>query len=215
MVPTIPSPLITSPTLNGRSQMIITPAAIFDSVPCSASAIASPAAPRTARIEAVCTPNCPSTTTKVTTSIVYLVSSEMIGAIVLSMPRERGKRARTCRGRKPEKYQPAARTNSAVATLNALLTTHSVERVMKLAYSNEAASGRDAGRLFDHSNGPEFTAKARRWHPKCQSARSVLPRTLIVARSDERGLGRLRTDRDLPLPTLLVAGLGRFRRLIE
>ena len=45
------------PTLNGLKNKSITPAATFDNVPCKASPIANPAAPKTAIIEVVFTPN--------------------------------------------------------------------------------------------------------------------------------------------------------------
>ena len=52
-----------SPSLMGRKMIIITPAATFDRVPCSARPMARPAAPMTATIEVVWMPNVLSTTT--------------------------------------------------------------------------------------------------------------------------------------------------------
>ena len=52
-----------SPTLNGLSANSMMPAAMFCRVPCKASPRARPMAPIAAMIEAVCTPNWPSTMT--------------------------------------------------------------------------------------------------------------------------------------------------------
>ena len=70
-----------SPVVNGLNNNNITPAATFDNVPCKAKPIAKPAAPRTAIIEVVCTPNCPKTAIKVIIIIPYLIMFPIIGTI--------------------------------------------------------------------------------------------------------------------------------------
>ena len=56
-VPEISEASIQLPTLNGLRNRSITPAATLDKVPCNAKPIANPAAPNTAIIEVVFTPN--------------------------------------------------------------------------------------------------------------------------------------------------------------
>ena len=57
-----------SPTRNGRSTSSMMPAAMLDSVPCSARPMARPAAPSAAMMDVVFTPNCASTVTMTSTS---------------------------------------------------------------------------------------------------------------------------------------------------
>ena len=57
IVPEISVVSTQSPLLKGLNNKSITPAATFDSVPCKARPIAKPAAPKTAIIEVVWTPN--------------------------------------------------------------------------------------------------------------------------------------------------------------
>ncbi len=56
-VPIMPLMITKSPTLIGRKKISITPAATFDSVPCSARPMARPAAPMIATTLVVRTPN--------------------------------------------------------------------------------------------------------------------------------------------------------------
>ena len=74
-----------SPTLKGRRNSSISPAATFDNVPCSARPMARPAAPRTAIIDVVSTPKLPSVTTTVSVRMAYLTSAARMGASVRSM----------------------------------------------------------------------------------------------------------------------------------
>jgi len=61
IVPAIEPTSTDSPMRKGRSASSMMPAAMFCSVPCSARPMARPMAPIAAMIEAVCTPNWPST----------------------------------------------------------------------------------------------------------------------------------------------------------
>ena len=63
---TVPA-VMYSPTRKGRWMRIITPAATFDSVPCSARPTASARPPSAAMMLVVCTPNWVSTVTATTT----------------------------------------------------------------------------------------------------------------------------------------------------
>ena len=70
-----------SPVVKGLNNNNITPAATLDKVPCNAKPIAKPAAPRTAIIEVVWTPNCPRTAIRVMIIIPYLIMFPKIGTI--------------------------------------------------------------------------------------------------------------------------------------
>ena len=70
------------PTLKGLKNNNITPAATLDKVPCKANPIARPAAPKTAIIEVVLTPNWAKTATIVTTSKAYLMTEPATGGKV-------------------------------------------------------------------------------------------------------------------------------------
>ena len=70
-----------SPVVKGLNNNNITPAATLDNVPCNARPIAKPAAPKTAMIEVVCTPNCPNTAIKVIIIMPYLIILPIMGTI--------------------------------------------------------------------------------------------------------------------------------------
>ncbi|MNY34569.1 hypothetical protein D3C86_1689190 [compost metagenome] len=122
-VPATPWASMYWPTRNGRSSTSMIPAAIFWSVPCSARPMARPAAPSMAMMLAVCTPNCDSTSTTVSTRTTHWATLASMGRSV-SSTWVRWRPCLTARAARPESHQPAIRMASAARQFSPWLTAN-------------------------------------------------------------------------------------------